>query len=126
MDVPMVLMVEDDAPIAAMYRMRLEIEGWSVSVAGDGGSAVEMALSSPPSVIVLDMMLPVVDGLGVLSRLREAGLEVPVLMLSNSAGLEGRRAQADELGAAAWLTKSQTTPGKLVDRVREVLDQTRG
>ena len=66
-----VLFVEDDASVAQMYRLKLELDGYTVDVAGDGLAALEKARSSPPDIIFLDIRLPKLDGLAVL----EAGGE---------------------------------------------------
>jgi len=113
-------MVEDDAAIATMYRIRLELEGWPVEVCRNGRAGLEAAVADPPAVVVLDMMMPVLDGLGFLEGLRksEPTRDLPVVVLSNSPGLNGRRRRVEQLGAAAWLTKSQTSPVDLVELLR--------
>ena len=65
-----VLLVEDDVPVAQMYQLKLELDGYVVDVAGDGVSALEKARRTGPDVIVLDIRLPKLDGLGVLEALR--------------------------------------------------------
>lgn len=114
------MIVDDDAAIATMYRIRLELEGWQVEVCENGRVALDAALADPPDLVVLDMMMPVLDGIGCLEALRaaEATRELPVVVLTNSGGLDGRRARARQLGATTWLTKSQTLPGGLVEVVR--------
>ena len=76
-----VLVVEDDNNIADLLRMYLEKEGFSVRIAGDGGAALQEFAKAVPDLILLDVMLPVLDGWGVLSRIRETS-KVPVIMLT--------------------------------------------
>ena len=76
-----VLIVEDDNNIADLLRMYLEKEGFSVRIAGDGGTALREFAKAVPDLILLDVMLPVVDGWGVLSHVRETS-RVPVIMLT--------------------------------------------
>ena len=113
-----VLFVEDDPAVAQMYKLKLELDGYAVDVAGDGVEAVRMATGSPPDLIFLDIRLPKMDGLGVLEALRhdERTREVPVVILSNYSERElverGLR-----LGALDYLVKSQTTPARVAGGV---------
>ena len=113
-----VLFVEDDPAVAQMYKLKLELDGYAVDVAGDGVEAVRMATGSPPDLIFLDIRLPKMDGLGVLEALRhdERTKEVPVVILSNYSERElverGLR-----LGALDYLVKSQTTPARVAGGV---------
>lgn len=76
-----VLVVDDEPNIAELLRMALRYEGWEVDVALDGTRAVATARSRRPDAVVLDMMLPDLDGLQVLQRLRGDDPDVPVLFL---------------------------------------------
>src|SRR5258708_8436123 len=80
-----VLLVEGDASIAQMYRLKLELDGYRVDVAGDGQLALVVARSSLPDIIFLDIRLPKFDGLGVLAALRADPMTrtVPVVILSS-------------------------------------------
>ncbi len=119
------LLIEDDAVIAAMYRLKLENLGWQVEVAYDGESGLSSALAEAPALILLDIGLPKLDGLGVLRALRasEATRDVPVLVVSNSVGLPRRELEARKLGIEDWLVKAKTTPAGLAERVRAVLNR---
>jgi CheY-like chemotaxis protein len=113
-----VLFVEDDPAVAQMYRLKLELDGYAVEVASDGIQAVQMATSSPPDIIFLDIRLPKMDGLGVLEALRndERTCKVPVVILSNYS----ERELVDrglKLGALDYLIKSQTTPARIAGGV---------
>ena len=118
-----ILLIEDDRFIADMYRMRLESDGWTVDVAGDGEAGFRQALADPPALILLDILLPRLDGIEVLRRLRAnpGTSEVPVLIVSNASGLSGRESEARELGVVDWLVKANTTPARLADRVTRIL-----
>jgi DNA-binding response OmpR family regulator len=118
-----ILFIEDDRFIAEMYRLRLETDGWNVELAFDGESGVRQALTDPPALILLDILLPRLDGIEVLRRLRGATptRDVPVLIISNAAGVSGRESEARELGIVAWIVKANTTPARLADRVSRIL-----
>jgi DNA-binding response OmpR family regulator len=99
-----VLIVEDDAKLAGLIKKGLEEENHAVAIAGDGTTALLAAEGSMFDVIVLDVMLPGIDGFTVANRLRSAGSTVPILMLT------GRDSNADivrglDSGADDYLTK---------------------
>jgi len=117
-----VLFVEDDASVAQMYRLKLELDGYTVDVAGDGFAALEKARGLRPDIIFLDIRLPKLDGLGVLEALR-AGTDtrdIPVVILSNWNEQE-LVDRGIELGALDHMIKSQTTPARLSQRLRDWL-----
>ena len=99
-----ILLVEDNAELAQGIRHNLEFEGHEVEVAGDGIVALELAASFAPELVVLDVMLPRLDGFGVLRRLREDGNAVPVLMLT-ARGEEADHVRAFRLDADQYVTK---------------------
>ncbi|TMD15411.1 MAG: response regulator [Chloroflexi bacterium] len=117
-----ILVVEDDASVAQMYRLKLELDGYSVDVAGDGLVALEKARTLHPDIIFLDIRLPKLDGLGVLEALREdASTEhIPVVILSNWNEKELVE-RGIKLGALDHLIKSQTTPARLSQRLKDWL-----
>jgi CheY-like chemotaxis protein len=117
-----VLFVEDDASVAQMYRLKLELDGYIVDVAGDGLVALEKARTAHPDIIFLDLRLPKMDGLSVLEALREdpTTASIPVVILSNW----NERELVDrgvKLGALDHLIKSQTTPARLSQRLPDWL-----
>ena len=119
-----VLVVEDDESVARMYRLKLELDGYIVDVAGDGIVALEKARALAPDIIFLDIRLPKLDGIGVLEALRadESTAGIPVVILSNwnEKELVERGAR---LGALDHMIKSQTTPTKLSQRLSDWLDR---
>jgi CheY-like chemotaxis protein len=111
-----VLLVEDDAAISQMYQLKLELDGYQVEVAGDGEAALEMARSSTPDIIFLDLRLPKLDGLEVLETLRSDPITktVPVVILSSCSEKELVQRGA-KLGVLDHLIKSKTPPAQLAD-----------
>ncbi len=99
-----VLVVEDEVRLAGTLRDLLEMDGWAADVCHDGESGLDNALSGIYDVVVLDVMLPKMDGFTVLRRLRESGSAVPVLMLTARSELSDRVAGLDG-GADYYLTK---------------------
>jgi two-component system phosphate regulon response regulator PhoB len=109
-----VLFVEDDTAIAQMYKLKLELDGYRVDVAGDGEMALQMARSWVPDIIFLDIRLPKLNGLEVLEALRADPLTraVPVVILSSHSEKELVERGA-KLGVLDHLIKSKTTPANL-------------
>jgi DNA-binding response OmpR family regulator len=118
-----VLVVEDDRTVAEVVGRYLSREGFDVEVVGDGYLAVERATSSPPDLVVLDLMLPGLDGLEVFHRLR-AVAPVPTIMLT-ARGDEGDRVLGLEIGADDYVSKP-FSPRELTARVKSVLRRARG
>ena len=119
---PTIVMIEDDAGIADMYRRQLAIDGYRVLLAGDGVQGLELVRSTHPDLVLLDILLPEMEGFTVLDRMREDPTiaATPVIVLSNYGEPEMiRRGQAG--GAADYLIKSSTTPAQLSARVRRLL-----
>jgi DNA-binding response OmpR family regulator len=99
-----ILVIEDNANLAFGLRNNLEIEGYEVEVAGDGATGLESARRFPPRIILLDLMLPAMDGLRVLQALREEGSQVPILILTARGG-EADKVRGLRLGADDYVTK---------------------
>ena len=99
-----ILIVEDNAQLAYGLRNNLEIEGHVVEVAGDGRSGLEAVAEQSPDLVILDLMLPEMDGYRVLQNLRDDGRDVPVLILT-ARGEEADKVRGLELGADDYVTK---------------------
>jgi DNA-binding response OmpR family regulator len=114
-----ILVVEDDESITLGLQMNLEAEGYAVTVAVDGEEALGQVRESPPSLVILDVMLPRVNGFEVLRRLRNDGFRMPVIMLS-ARGAELDKVMGLELGAEDYITKPFGL-AELLARVKAVL-----
>ncbi|MEX0691555.1 MAG: response regulator transcription factor [Gemmatimonadales bacterium] len=99
-----ILLVEDNVDLAYGLRNNLEIEGYEVEVAGDGQVGLDRARATPPDLMVLDLMLPALDGFRVLKHLREDGAKYPILILT-ARGEEADKVQGLKLGADDYVTK---------------------
>lgn len=99
-----VLIVEDNHDLAFGLRNNLEIEGYAVDVADDGPSGLAAARRNPPDLVVLDLMLPGMDGYRVLRQLRDDGMTMPVLILT-ARGEEADKVRGFRFGADDYVTK---------------------
>jgi len=99
-----ILVIEDNADLAFGLRNNLEIEGYEVAVSGDGAAGLERARRSPPDLVILDLMLPKLDGFRVLKAIRQDALAMPVLILT-ARGEEADKVRGLKLGADDYVTK---------------------
>ena len=119
---PRILVAEDEADMAMGLKDNLEFEGYDVSVANDGGAALKTATEVRPDLILLDLMMPKIDGLEVCRRIREAGYMIPILMLT------AKTQELDiitglEVGADDYITKPFSVR-ELLARVKAALRRT--
>lgn len=114
-----ILVVDDDPRITDLLRRVLAYEGYSVAIAASGTEALTRTLERPPDLIILDIMLPGLDGLEVARRLRAAGDNVPILMLTARDAVTDR-VQGFKTGADDYLVKP-FAPEELVARVMALL-----
>jgi two-component system, OmpR family, response regulator MprA len=117
-----ILVVDDERAVRESLRRALELEGYEIELAEDGGTALAMLEreeDSPPDAVILDVLMPGVDGLEVCRRLRRNGMRVPVLMLTARDEVENRVAGLDA-GADDYVTKPFALE-ELLARVRALL-----
>jgi DNA-binding response OmpR family regulator len=116
---PRILVVEDETPMRMALEDILKAEGYRVLTAADGRTGLDAAVTDKPDLILLDIMLPGVDGLALCAELRRLGAEVPVLMLTARGQVSDRVAGLDT-GADDYLVKPFSTD-ELLARVRALL-----
>jgi CheY-like chemotaxis protein len=115
-----VLFIEDDPAVAEMYKLKLELDGYRVTVAKSGEEGLVQAKKLVPDIVFLDIRLPKMDGFAVLENLRTDSVtkNIPVIILSNY----GEKELVDrglKLGALDYLIKSETTPASLSRGVQD-------
>jgi two-component system, OmpR family, alkaline phosphatase synthesis response regulator PhoP len=117
-----VLLVEDDNMISSMYKIKLETEGFAVLTAEDGVIALELIKKDRPDIIMLDIILPRLDGFSVLEEVRKDKdlKDLPVVLLTNL-GTEEDKAKGKKMGATDYLVKADLTPGQISDKIKEIL-----
>jgi two-component system response regulator ResD len=118
-----ILVVDDEATVREVLRRYLEREGFRVSEAPDGYIALDEIAIDPPDLIVLDLMLPGVDGLTITRQLRQrAGKQIPIIMLT-AKGETSDRIRGLDVGADDYLAKP-FSPRELVSRIKAVFRRT--
>jgi DNA-binding response OmpR family regulator len=116
---PTVLVADDDEDLCDLLRTNLEADGFVVLVAGDGRRALEIIESENPDVVLLDIMMPVLDGYGVLERLSKNPHERTKVILITAKASSRDRLQGWELGADEYVTKPFDL-NSLLKRVRRL------
>ena len=116
------LLVEDDKMISSMYETKLKQEGYIVVTAENGSSAIELAVQENPDIVLLDIILPQLDGFSVLQELRgnDKLKKTPIIMLTNLGTTEDKEKGA-KLGATDYLVKANLTPGQVSEKIKEYL-----
>jgi DNA-binding response OmpR family regulator len=114
-----ILVVDDDPTVSDVVRRYLEHAGFVVTLAADGNTALDLYAAQRPDLVILDLMLPGIDGLEVCRRLRTSAEQVPIVMLT-ALGEEVDRIVGLQLGADDYLTKP-FSPRELVLRVQSIL-----
>lgn len=117
-----ILLVEDDVALAAVYRSRLELEGFELYEVNDGEQALQAAKEFQPELILLDAMMPKISGFDVLDILRNTPetTNIKVVMLTALSQPKDKE-RAESLGVDDYLVKSQVVIGDVVDRVKHHL-----
>ncbi len=117
-----IAIIEDDISIAQMYRMKFELEGYEVETADNGKTGLELIESMKPDIILLDLMMPLMNGDEMLRELRKQpwGKTLKVIILTN----KGEQEAPDilkELDVLAYIVKANMTPRQVAELVQEKL-----
>ncbi len=115
-----IAIVEDDVAISQMYRIKFEAEGYEVDTAENGKIGLELIKDMKPGVVLLDLMMPEMDGEEMLKRLRKEpwGKNIKVIILTNMGESEAP-ASIKELGVEAFILKANMTPRQVAELVKE-------
>jgi DNA-binding response OmpR family regulator len=117
-----ILLVEDDTALAAVYKSRLELEGFEIHEVNNGEEALSAAIEFKPDLILLDAMMPKISGFDVLDILRNtaATANIRVIMLTALSQPKDKE-RAESLGVDDYLVKSQVVIGDVVERIKHHL-----
>jgi len=117
-----ILLVEDDTALAAVYKSRLELEGFDIHEVNNGEEALSAAIQFKPDLVLLDAMMPKISGFDVLDILRNTPdtANIRVIMLTALSQPKDKE-RAESLGVDDYLVKSQVVIGDVVERIRHHL-----
>ncbi len=119
-----ILFIEDDPLIVKIYTTRLTADGHQVLSADNGEQGLKLAQEQKPDLIILDIMMPKMDGFGVLMQLKgdEATKSIPIIVYSNLAQ-EEEIARAKSLGANDFVIKANLSPTEMVEKIKSYLQK---
>lgn len=117
-----ILLAEDDLQLIDMYKMKFELEGFEVRLAEDGRKALDALTEDIPDIVLLDIMMPEVNGIEVLKEIRQnpETKDLLVIILSNL-GNESTAEEIYKYGATDYIVKAEMTPMQVADKVKEIL-----
>jgi len=118
-----IAIIEDDAVISQMYRMKFESDGFDVQLANTGEAGVSLVEHFSPDIILMDLQMPEMDGATALANIRKNkwGKDVPVIILTNL-GEEEAPKEIRSLGIHSYIVKAELTPRQVVQRVKQALN----
>lgn len=119
---PKILLIEDDPSLAQIYKVELEMNNFEVITASDGEAGFSTAESVKPAFILIDIVLPKLNGLAVLEKLKKTKEteDIPAIVITNF-GQEDNVKKAFTLGAEDFILKYQTTPAEVARKIQDIL-----
>ncbi len=119
---PKILIIEDDKFLRELIVKKLIKEGYNISEAVDGEEGIKKVKEEHPDLVLLDLILPGIDGFEVLSKMKEDAdlVSIPVIILSNLGQKEDVE-KGLKLGAVDYLIKAHFTPGEIIDKIKAIL-----
>ncbi len=119
-----ILIIEDDTYISDMYKIKLEADGFAVKVSPDGQSGLDEIKTMKPHLVLLDVIMPKMDGFSVLQNIKNNPefKDIPVVMLTNL-GQKDSVEKGLELGADGYIIKAHFTPSEVVEKIKEILNK---
>lgn len=119
-----ILLIEDDSFLVEMYTTKFELEGFQVVSAEDGKKGLEMVKKENPDIILLDILMPKMDGFAVLDALKKdkETADLPVILLTNL-GQKDDVKKGFEKGAVGYLIKAHFMPSEVVDKIKTILKE---
>lgn len=118
-----ILIIEDDIVLSRMYQKKFEHEGFEVAAAYSGGEGLQKAPLEKPEVILLDIMMPAVDGFAVIRTLKKDGAtrSIPIIILTNLGTSQIFIDEAKRLGVKEYLIKYKTSAKEVIEAVKRAL-----
>jgi DNA-binding response OmpR family regulator len=117
-----IAIVEDDIAIVQMYQLKFRAEGYEVAFAEDGEQGLQLIEEFQPDIVLLDLMMPVMNGTEVLKKLRKEdwGKDLKVIVLTNMSESEAPD-EMNELGVEEYIVKSDLTPKEVTAKIKQAL-----
>lgn len=117
-----ILIIEDEQDILTLYKELLKGAGFEVETAENGEDGLNKILEGKAQLVLLDIMMPKLDGIGILQTLKERGSILPKIVMLTNLSQDNVLKEAEELGAIGWIIKSEVTPDKLLEKINHILE----
>ncbi|HPV70749.1 MAG TPA: response regulator [Candidatus Magasanikbacteria bacterium] len=120
-----ILIVEDDNFLADIYKTKLELEGYKVLLTSDGEKGLKIIQTKKPDLVLLDVLLPKLDGFAILEIIKKEDSvvkEVPIILLTNL-GQKEEVQKGLRLGAADYLIKAHFKPAEVIEKIKKILNK---
>ncbi len=115
-----ILIVEDERPLSHALEIKLKSQGFNTTVVINGQEALDEMAKNEYDMVLLDLIMPIMDGFGVLEEMQNKKIKIPVIVLSNL-GQDEDRAKTKALGALDYFVKSNTPIAEILERVKSAL-----
>lgn len=116
-----ILIVEDDQSIQSLYKEFLTDAGFDVDTASDGEEGLNKISAGKADVVLLDIMMPKIDGIGVLQTLKNQKKKLPKVLMLTNLSHDGALKEAEALGAKECVIKSEVTPDQILEKINKLL-----
>ncbi len=117
-----ILIIEDEQDILTLYRDYLTDAGFDVETATDGGEGLKKLLEGRADLVLLDIMMPKLDGIGILQTLNEQKKKLPKIIMLTNLAHDGALKEAESLGAKECVIKSEVTPDQILKKITHLLE----
>lgn len=116
-----ILVIEDEQDILSLYKEFLEGAGFEVETASNGEDGLKKILDVKVDVVLLDIMMPKIDGIGVLQTLKDQKKKLPKIIMLTNLSHDGALKEAESLGAKECIIKSEVTPDQVLEKINKLL-----
>jgi len=117
-----ILIIEDDKVYASTIKQALECEGFAVTIAEDGVDGFDKVMQEKPDLVLVDILLPKVDGIAMVKKMKDAKISIPVIFLTNMSDFR-HMSEAIEAAQTDYLIKSNFSLKEIVEKVKRKLEQ---
>ncbi len=117
-----ILIIDDDKILCSMYKTKMEVDNFKVFVTNNGNEGIKLARKKKPDLILLDVIMPQIDGFAVLEELKkdDKTKNIPVIILTNL-GTDEDKEKGEKIGAVDYLVKADLTPTQITEKIKRIL-----
>ena len=118
-----ILIIEDDKMISDMYKVQFELLGHDVTISANGPEGLIYLEMNKPDLVLLDLMMPVMDGFELMEKMKEEKLaQNAIFIILSNRGQPSDIARGESLGASGYIVKASSTPSEVIDKVNAIIN----